>query len=91
MKVHFNGSIFRVSALLIVVVLFAWLAWPTPYIFTKITSGDMTYLLRIHRVSGNVDILRAYGWQQMKPTSAPGTISVPLDQLQLAPAPQPKK
>jgi hypothetical protein len=85
MKVQPSKSAAMISALLIVIALFAWLVWPTPYSYRNYKPDGTTYLLRLHRFSGNVDKMTGSGWEPMKPyallASGGATNTVPLDQL----------
>jgi len=46
--------------------LFSWFFWPTPYAYRTVEHT----VVRIHRFTDRVDILRNTGWQAMKPTPA---------------------
>lgn len=46
--------------------LFGWFFWPTPYAYRTAEHS----IIRIHRFTDQVDILRNTGWQAMKPAPA---------------------
>jgi hypothetical protein len=91
MKVQLSGNVIWISALLIVVFLFAWLAWPTPYSYRDYKPDGTTYLLRLNRFSGNVDKLTGSGWEPMKPyavlANSDAIKTVPIGQLRPATIP----
>jgi hypothetical protein len=88
MKMQLSRNVVSLSVLLILIAFFAWLVWPTPYSYRNYKPDDIAYLLRFHRLSGNVDKLTASGWEPMKPYVAPSNSdaarTVPLDQLRAA-------
>lgn len=69
-------SLLKLAALsLLPLALFSWFFWPTPYAYRMVEHT----VVRIHRFTDRVDILRNTGWQAMKPTppEAPATKYAP--------------
>jgi len=56
--------------LVMLLLLLGWFVWPTPYIYQSWVGG---LLVRIHRLSGGVDVLRGDGWQAMEPVPVVST------------------
>ncbi len=79
MKITLNRKV-AATSVVIIAALLTWLVWPTPYFYRTLTSSDsQMWLLRVHRVSGNVDILRGEGWSPMRPP--PLAPKAPADQF----------
>lgn len=53
------------AGLLVVILLFGWFGWPTPY--TSRTAGNST--IRIHRLTGCMDQAGPDGWQRLPNSS----------------------
>jgi hypothetical protein len=53
-------------ALLVGVGVFGWFVWPTPYRYEHAQLIANTHVLvRVDRLSGEVDALYPYGWQRL--------------------------
>src|SRR5262245_58785625 len=48
-----------------VLVLFAWLVWPTVYRYDSMTVGPTHLAVRIHRITGRAEALRLNGWAEI--------------------------
>jgi hypothetical protein len=44
-----------------------WLVWPTPYRYTTWQAQDVTWPVRISRVTGRAEVLSRIGWLPMEP------------------------
>jgi hypothetical protein len=53
----------------IVIIIFGWLVWPTPYRYTSMSYEGATFPIRIHRITGKAERLTpARGWLPTGPT-----------------------
>lgn len=66
--------LFGVSVL-VLIGLFGWLVWLSPYRFDQMKVGPNTYPVRINRFTGETELLLPTGWKKLSDTQA----SLPLN------------